>query len=224
MARKQRRTKSSFGATPSGTVRPSTWLSRLFFLCGLIGVFGGLLGFVWFGDYVASLKTPTTIAKADGAAVLTGSDARLKQGVALLEDGTVPRLLISGVNTQASADDVRLVAGGTPQSYSCCIELGRAAVDTVGNASEITDWAKRYRVSRLILITDNYHMPRSLFEVSRANPGITIIPYPVSVSIYADKNWWKSDRARRGLALEYGKFIVAAGRAFIGDLLGTPTS
>jgi uncharacterized SAM-binding protein YcdF (DUF218 family) len=225
MARRSRRPKSSFAAAPSGTVRSSTWLSRLFFIVGLASIFLVSIGFVWFGDHVAGLKTPVSVEPADGAAALTGgSDARLKTGVQLVEAGTVPRLLISGVNRVATAQELRLVAGGKPETYACCIDLGKAATDTVSNASEVSEWVARFRVRRLILITDNYHMPRSLFEVRRANPTLTIIPYPVAVGVYADKDWWKSERATRGLALEYGKFIVAIGRAFVDDVVGTKSA
>jgi uncharacterized SAM-binding protein YcdF (DUF218 family) len=200
-------------------VRSSTWLSRLFFLGGLLGAFGLLLGFWRFGDQVAAMKAPTSIARADGAAALTGrSNARLSAGVALVENGTVPRLLISGVNLVSTPEQIRLVAGGRGETFACCIELGRQAVDTLGNANEISLWAAKYKVKRLILITDNYHMPRSLFEVRRANPGLTIIPYPITDSIYGDANWWQSERATRGLALEYSKYVVAIGRAYLADV------
>jgi uncharacterized SAM-binding protein YcdF (DUF218 family) len=216
MARKSRRPKSSFAAAPSGTVRSSTLLSRFFFVFGLASVFAAVLGFVWFGDYVASLKTPDTIARADGAASLTGgSNARLKLGVQLVESGKVPRLLISGVNRAATAEEVRLVAGGKAETFACCIDLGREATDTVGNAVEVSAWVSRYRIKKLIVITDNYHMPRSLFEMRRANPGIDIIAYPVEADAYSDKDWWQNERALRGLGLEYGKFIVAIGRAYV---------
>jgi uncharacterized SAM-binding protein YcdF (DUF218 family) len=201
--------------SPSGTVRPSTLLSRIFFVLGLASVMALLAGFVWFGDKVAGLKTPTNIAKADGAAVLTGSDARLQLGISLVERGVVPRLLISGVNPIATIEEVRLVAGGTPQTYACCVDLGRAANDTVGNAAEVSNWVARHDVQHLILITDNYHMPRSLFEMRRANPSLNIVPCPVEASLYANREWWKNERAVRGLALEYGKFLVAIGRAFV---------
>jgi uncharacterized SAM-binding protein YcdF (DUF218 family) len=225
MAVRTRRPRSSFRPAQSGTARSSTWLSRLFFVTGLIGVSALLSGFIWFGDHVSGLKAPVSLARADGAAALTGgSDARLKAGVELVERRIVPRLLISGVNRIATPYEVRLVAGGNPQTYACCIDLGKAATDTVTNATEVSDWVARYRVKRLILITDNYHMPRSLFEVRRANPDVTIVPYPVVVDMYADKNWWKNERATRGLALEYGKYLVAVGRTYVREILGTKTA
>jgi uncharacterized SAM-binding protein YcdF (DUF218 family) len=219
MWRKNRRRTSASFSKPSGAVRGSTLLSRFFFLVGLTSAVGIGLGFVWFSDHVVALKTPTNIEAADGAASLTGgSDLRLKVGVALVERGTVPRLLISGVNKVATRDEVRLVAGGRAETYACCIDLGRIATDTVGNAAEVSDWVSRHKVKRLILITDNYHMPRSLFEVRRANPGIAIVPFPVQAAGYADQEWWKNERMMRGLALEYGKLLVAIGRSYIPNI------
>jgi uncharacterized SAM-binding protein YcdF (DUF218 family) len=220
MARRHARPRSGFSTTPSGTVRPSTLVSRIFFVCGLASILLVLTSFMWFGDYVISLRPPVRISAADGAASLTGgSDARLKMGVSLVETGVVPRLLISGVNKAATASDVRSVAGGTPATFACCIDLGRAATDTVGNAEEVTAWVAQHRVKRLILVTDNYHMPRSLFEMRRAMPDVVIIPYPVQAGIYANKDWWKNERATRGLALEYGKFMVAVGRSYLSGLI-----
>jgi uncharacterized SAM-binding protein YcdF (DUF218 family) len=141
-----------------------------------------------------------------------------------VERGLVPRLLISGVNPMATTQEVRTVVGGKSETYACCIDLGRKANDTVGNAAEVSDWVVKHRVKRLILITDNYHMPRSLFEMRRANPEILLIPCPVEVSIYANRDWWKSERAVRGLALEYGKFLVAVGRTYVLQLTQARTS
>jgi uncharacterized SAM-binding protein YcdF (DUF218 family) len=219
-----RKSRQRGNAAPSGTVRPSTLVSRLFFLLGLASCLSLLAGFAWFGDYVSGLKTPQNLGEADGAAALTGSDARLKLGVALVERGLVPRLLISGVNPMATTQEVRTVVGGKSETYACCIDLGRKANDTVGNAAEVSDWVVKHRVKRLILITDNYHMPRSLFEMRRANPEILLIPCPVEVSIYANRDWWKSERAVRGLALEYGKFLVAVGRTYVLQLTQARTS
>jgi uncharacterized SAM-binding protein YcdF (DUF218 family) len=117
-----------------------------------------------------------------------------------------------------------LVAGGREQTFACCIDLGRQATDTVGNAAEISAWVTQHNIKKLILITDNYHMPRSLFEVHRANPELVIIPYPVEIDIYTNKEWWKNERALRGLGLEYGKFLVAISRGYVSTLTQGKTS
>jgi uncharacterized SAM-binding protein YcdF (DUF218 family) len=219
MGQRSKRAEATYRAKPSGTVRSSTFISRLFFIAGLASAIAVISGFIWFGDHVTGLKTPTSLPRADGAASLTGgSDARLKKGVQLVENGTVPLLLISGVNRIATAAELQIVAGGRDQTYACCIELGREATDTVGNAAEVSAWVAHNKIKKLILITDTYHMPRSLFEIRRANPTLTIIPCPVQAEIYSDKHWWKNERAARSLGLEYGKFLVAISRAYLSDM------
>ena len=194
----------------------STWLSRLIFVLGLACGLGLLIGFVRFGDHVAALKPPLGPLRADGAAALTGgSDQRLIAGVKLVENGSVPRLLISGVNTIATVAELRRVAGGKSATYTCCIDLGRRAADTSGNAQEAALWVKQHKIRTLIVITDAYHMPRSLYEMRRAIPNIVLIPYPVATNHAFDEEWWKHDRPTRTLALEYGKYLVALARGFL---------
>jgi uncharacterized SAM-binding protein YcdF (DUF218 family) len=196
--------------------RSSTWLSRLIFVLGLACGLGLLIGFVRFGDHVAALKPPLGTLRADGAAALTGgSDKRLIAGVKLVENGSVPRLLISGVNSIATVAELRRVAGGEKATYTCCIDLGRRAADTSGNAQEAALWVKQHKIRTLIVITDAYHMPRSLYEMRRAIPDIVLIPYPVATNHAFDEEWWKHDRPTRTLALEYGKYLVALTRGFI---------
>ncbi|NJR20463.1 MAG: YdcF family protein [Hyphomonadaceae bacterium] len=165
------------------------------------------------------MREPVGAVRGDGAAALTGgSDARVRTGVRLVESAEVPRLLISGVNHVATSEQIRLVAGGSMATFACCVDLGRDAVDTVGNADEVATWVQRHRVKRLILITENYHMPRALFEVQRKIPDITIVPFPIATDLYAQKDWWMSERATRGLALEYTKYVVARARGIWSDL------
>jgi uncharacterized SAM-binding protein YcdF (DUF218 family) len=196
--------------------RSSTWLSRLIFVFGLACGLGLLIGFVRFGDHVAALKPPVGRIQADGAAALTGgSDQRLIAGVKLVENGSVPRLLISGVNSIATVAELRRVAGGKQATYACCIDLGRRAADTSGNAQEAALWVKNNKIRTLVVITDAYHMPRSLYEIRRAIPDIALIAYPVQANHAFDAEWWKHDRPTRALALEYGKYLVAISRGFM---------
>lgn len=198
-----------------------TLLSRLLFVAGLGACFGFYAGFSRFAHDVASAPPGRDDQLADAAVVLTGnSDARLRAGVDLLERGQVPRLLISGVYRQATAAEVRAVAGGGAALYACCVTLGRRAGSTVGNAREIADWVARSPTGSLILVTDTYHMPRALLEVRQAVPGIDVIAYGVRQPPYDAADPWQSPRAIRGLLLEYTKYLLARLRL----LLGLPPS
>lgn len=221
MAWPRRKTRERGLHRPSGTVvRSSTFISRLIFVLSLLGGLSLLIGFIRFGDHVTALKTPNGPIRADGAAALTGgADQRLIAGVKLVESKAVPRLLISGVNRVTTSKEVRAVAGGAEETYACCIDLGRRATDTIGNAEEAAVWVRVHQIKRLVVITDAYHMPRSLFEMRRAIPDVVLIPYPVQTTREFDGDWWKNERPTRALALEYGKYLVSIGRGVVdGDI------
>jgi uncharacterized SAM-binding protein YcdF (DUF218 family) len=111
---------------------------------------------------------------------------------------------------------VRAVAGGGRALYECCVDLGRTATDTIGNAREVAAWARTHQVRSLILVTDNYHMPRSLLEVTPLVPDVRVTPWPVSDGKGNGQPWWRDERASRRLALEYGKYLVVRARILLG--------
>ena len=198
-------------------MRISTFISRGFFLLG-IGICTFLVAdFFKYADSVISQNAYPMPPKADGIASLTGgSKARLSMGVTLLESGYGKRLLISGVYPKATAGELRAIAGGKAQSYNCCIDIGKKATDTIGNGHEIATWAKKNNFKKIIIVTDNYHMKRSLLEVKNSAPNLELIPYKVSANPYIEKDWWKSPGAVRGLSLEYYKYLGARMRIKFG--------
>ena len=52
-------------------------------------------------------------------------------------------------------------------------DIDHAALDTIGNAEESAKWVNSHGYGRVIVVTNNYHMPRSLveFEALLARPG-----------------------------------------------------
>jgi uncharacterized SAM-binding protein YcdF (DUF218 family) len=148
---------------------------------------------------------------------LTGSsNARIAEAVDLLAQGRAHQMLISGVNPTVTREQLRLALGGVPHAiYDCCVELGYQAEDTIGNAREIADWARRNGFHSLIVVTSDYHMPRSLMEIRGALPGVTLIPYPVATPSLDAQRWWRSATGARRMTVEYCKFLIVAAREFI---------
>lgn len=173
----------------------------------LVVVYGA--GFVFFASHVAGLKTPTDTPKADAIVVLTGGQARLKSAVALLRSGKGERLLISGVHPSAGKSSLLRATGADASLYSCCIDIDRAALDTIGNAVESAKWMTSSGYSSAIVVTNNYHMPRSLLEMRRRATGVELLPYPVVNSDLANGNWLLKPDALRVLFMEYGKYVTA---------------
>lgn len=169
-------------------------------------VIGGLLavyiaGFVLF---VATLPDrPSAPLKADGIVALTGGDARLDAAVALLEGGTGKRLLITGANKALTKDHLKQLANGGAR-FDCCADMGYAAEDTYGNAEETQEWAAQHHFRSLIVVTANYHMPRSLRFFRTVMPKMRLIGYPVE----PQAAWWHLGMLHL-LHNEYLKYMAA---------------
>ena len=172
--------------------------------------FVGLLAFTSRVDQSTPAQEPPV---ADGVVVLTGaSNVRLEAATKLLEAGKGKRLLISGVNREASRDDVLGVTKAVRPIYDCCVDLGYAAADTIGNASESAEWAKAKDYHSLLGVTADSPMPRSLLELHAAMPDVTLHPYPVVTESLNAHRWWKGGTSARRMIVEYCKYLAILGR------------
>lgn len=178
-----------------------------------LGAFSG--GFLWFADSVASMRPPEG-AKGDAIIVLTGGYQRIEQAVGLLRDGVGKRLLISGVNPATTRTQIRKMTQGSSDMFSCCVDMGYKAIDTIGNANEAASWIRDHGYSSIVVVTNNYHMHRSLHELHNASPQTQFIAYPVISADLARTNWFAEPDVVRTMLYEYMKFVIAAGRDLTG--------
>ncbi|WP_339743474.1 YdcF family protein [uncultured Maricaulis sp.] len=160
-----------------------------------------LIGFGVYAGTVSGYAPPDATLQADGIVVLTGDQGRLTAGVQLLQDGRSAHLLVSGVHPSVTTEELRAQTDLTDAQFSCCVELGREATDTVGNARETAQWVRANGYQRLIIVTSDYHLPRSLIEMDKAMPDVEFIPYPVRT-----EPPWRNPRAARLWMQEYAKY------------------
>ncbi|MBL6852924.1 MAG: YdcF family protein [Alphaproteobacteria bacterium] len=169
-------------------------------------IIGGLLAvyIAGFFLFVATLPSkPSAPLKADGIVALTGGDARLDAAVALLEGGTGKRLLITGANKILTKDHLKQLSNGG-RRFDCCADMGYAAEDTYGNAEEAAEWAAQHRFRSLIVVTANYHMPRSIRFFRWVMPKMRLVAYPVE----PQAAWWHPGMLHL-LHNEYLKYMAA---------------
>jgi len=182
----------------TGVSRPTIW-TAVAFIAGLY--VGGFLVFIW-----SLPQTPARAVRADGIVALTGGDSRLDAAAALLDEGAGRRLLISGVHAAITKEDLkRLVHGGA--RFDCCVDLGFNAMSTHGNAEEAAVWTHRHGYRSLIVVTANYHMPRSIHEFAVVMPDVRLYPYPVQQDDVDVGTWWNDEHTFRVLHLEYAKYL-----------------
>lgn len=194
--------------------RPASLLS----LAALAAAAFLIAGFVGFAAQVAGQdRYLDSTATADGIVVLTGGRARLDAGVALLRAERGARLLISGVDAGISEETLRRTLGVSADLFECCIDVDREALDTTGNARSSAAWATHNGYLSLIVVTNDYHVPRSMLEMRRVMPGRQLTAYPV-----INENPRSADMAGavdryRVLIGEYAKYLVAQARVFPSD-------
>lgn len=162
-----------------------------------------VVGFVVFAALLP--KPPRVLAKVDGIVALTGGGSRLDVAVALFERGLGERLLISGVNPQATKQDLKKLVHGRKR-FDCCADLGYAAENTFGNAKEAAAWTRFHRYKSVLLVTSRYHMPRSIAEFHDVMPDVKVVAYPVDAE--TGKDLASRLHAFKVLHSEYAKYIA----------------
>ncbi len=210
---------SSVVETPKQRGGPLRWLGNLLVLVILavflvVGLTAG--SFLRFSKDVIALEPPPKVSGADGIVVLTGGSKRIDQALRLLDEGAARRLLISGVNPATTGEQIQRLTSAEPALFECCVDIGHDALDTRGNANEAALWIRENGYQTIILVTSNYHMPRSLMELAEVNGETRFIPYPVVNRDFTQLDWIREPAVLRMLAAEYGKYIVARLRHQVG--------
>ncbi|MFC4594013.1 YdcF family protein [Sphingobium tyrosinilyticum] len=162
-----------------------------------------MLGFAWFAIF---LPQPLDGRPTDAIVVLTGGAGRIDRGLALLQEGAAKRMLISGVDRSVRPSELAAQYDAPERLFSCCITLGREAIDTRSNAIETSRWLERRHFRTVRLITTDWHMRRAALELRQAVPGrLTII--------------YDAVRSRPSLTMlmrEYNKYLLRRAAALVG--------
>lgn len=153
------------------------------------------LGFAWFA---IALPKPADKSRTDAVVVLTGGTGRVTRGVTVLHEGEAKRLFVSGVGKTVKPHEFAVEYKVSAAEMACCVELGFAAADTQGNASETARWVAASKVKSIRLVTNDWHMRRAEFELGRTLPaGVAVLPDAVP-----------SQPSLRTLFTEYHKLLA----------------
>lgn len=162
-----------------------------------------MLGFAWFAIF---LPQPLDGRPTDAIVVLTGGAGRIDRGLALLQEGAAERMLISGVDRSVRPSELAAQYDAPERLFSCCITLGREAIDTRSNAIETARWLERRHFKTVRLITTDWHMRRAALELRQALPGSLTIIYDAV----------PSRPSLTMLMREYNKYLLRRAAALVG--------
>ncbi len=190
---------------------------RWLLAAGIAATIAWSAGFLGFVEHIPRnlpvLAMGVDAKRYDAIVVLTGGSGRLEAGLRLLEAGRARKMFVSGVYHGVDVASLLELSQTAPRDLDCCITLGYSADDTTGNAAETVKWMSAEGFSSMLLVTANYHLPRSLLEFRSAMPGAKIAAWPVQPPNVQIANWWRWPGTARLLAGEYTKYLAAWVRA-----------
>lgn len=163
-------------------------------------------GFLWFMNKIPLTNSEPT--KADAIVVLTGGPERIDAAMDLLTAQKGNRLLVSGVHPGVKREELRNLMKGDTSLFDCCVDLGKQAETTIGNAAETAGWAMSHNYKSLIVVTSAYHLPRSLRELSHTMPDTKLSGFAVFHNEVRLDDWWLYPGTARLLVSEYSKYLL----------------
>jgi uncharacterized SAM-binding protein YcdF (DUF218 family) len=138
----------------------------------------------------------------DGFDIINKFDEKSKYTIKILVSGTGKGFTKLSLQNKLSPDfDLKLI--------KCCVELDAISQNTYSNAKQTLKWSIRNNIKEFILITSNYHMPRSILEFKNKMPNMRILTYPIKPRKHEINNWLNSFETFSLIFYEFCKFIIS---------------
>lgn len=170
-------------------------------IAGAVGRIVAVAALLWIGGFLwfsLSLPDPAPLStRTDAVVVLTGGAGRLARGLAVIDEASARRMLVSGVGRQTTRKQLA-AAANVKVARLDTTDLGYEAVDTRSNAEETARWVKQHGFGSIRLVTSAGHMRRARLELARVLPAeVEVVPDAVPVEPQAPT-----------IATEYSKYVL----------------
>lgn len=174
------------------------------------------------GDFYRRTKSTFVPAKSPlPGVVFTGQFSRVFAGLDLLERGQIAPLLISGTNPGAGirvagfADQFKLSATLRTALAAGALVLAADANNTIENARETRHWLNTISTTQpIVLITNQFHMPRASLALEQAVKGRQVLRYCVTENMVRYE----------GVAVEFWKYLGTHVFGWVGGNASAPVA
>ena len=157
------------------------WLLRMLVASGsLFVVLMAVQGAYWY----RTLTAPFEIRQAEAVVVFLGGPGRIRKGYDLANQGMAPLLSLSpATERRIQSLDKRFAGTGKPPVHM----VEDRATTTFENALLTGRLIEAHGIRHCLLVTERFHMPRSLLllRMVLAGKGVRIDPAPVDAKPYA---------------------------------------
>ena len=157
-------------------------------------------GYLFVGKILDIQAEPVTIWEknipaADCGVVLTGATGRIREGFDLLHQSLIGKLIVSGVYSEASINDIFPYLAYYPEVDVSRIILDKRSLTTYGNARFSLNIVEVEHCRDILLITSQIHMQRA-YKIFRY-----VFPETINIKKVALNNT-KSESSNLDLGLE----------------------
>jgi uncharacterized SAM-binding protein YcdF (DUF218 family) len=165
---------------------------RLLFFAALI--FSWIFAYFF---YVETKKVTATVSlawdkrqEADCGIVLTGGQGRIREGIDLLANKSIRKLVISGVNPSSQFKQIFPMWVYYPEVEEADVILEKRSETTFGNAIQSLPLVELLSCQDVLLITSKLHMHRTLKTFKKVYPKtIEIKIHPLAGSRDPVSSW-----------------------------------
>ncbi|MBE6447535.1 MAG: YdcF family protein [Alphaproteobacteria bacterium] len=130
-------------------------------------LFIGLIALIFYSRQQSNIPDDL---RCDNIVVLTGGKNRIKIALDSVHKFHAKSVFISGVHEKTKLRDIL----AEQDTGNVEIILGHKAKNTHENAKEINSWINTRNINEVIIVTSDYHMFRSVYELKKRNPYLKI--------------------------------------------------
>lgn len=147
------------------------------------------------------------------AAVVLGGDylcTRILKAAELARAGYVPVVIVSGPQAFGGHESDLTVKCAEEQGFPASYfrPFPNSFTSTASEVRGIGAYLRANGISRIILVTSNYHTHRAARTFREANPGIRVRVIPAPDPSFDPSGWWENREGRKTFLLEWTKTVA----------------